>query len=72
MEIVTSWMEKGIEQGQKKEAVTLILRLLARRFGSLTPELETSINELSLVQLEELAEALLEFNSLEDLKQWLS
>jgi flagellar biosynthesis/type III secretory pathway protein FliH len=83
MEIVTSWMERGIEQGieqgmeqgmeqgQKGEALTLVLRLLSRRVGSLNPELESAISELSLTQLEALAEALLEFNSLQDLQQWL-
>ena len=83
MEIVTSWMERGIEQGieqgmeqgmeqgQKGEALTLVLRLLSRRVGSLNPELESAIGELSLTQLEALAEALLEFNSLQDLQQWL-
>ena len=79
MEIVTSWMERGIEQGieqgiergQKGEALTLVLRLLSRQLGNLNPELETTISELSLTQLEALAEALLEFNSLPDLQQWL-
>ena len=75
MEIVTSWMERGIEQGmeqgQKGEALTLVLRQLSRRVGNLNPELESAISELSLTQLETLAEALLEFNSLQDLQQWL-
>ncbi|MFW6316100.1 MAG: Rpn family recombination-promoting nuclease/putative transposase [Cyanobacteriota bacterium] len=67
MEIVTSWMERG----QKGEALTLVLKLLSRRVGSLNSELESAISELSLTQLEALAEALLEFNSLQDLQQWL-
>jgi len=71
MEIVTSWMEQGIEQGQKGEAITLILRQLSRRVGKVPPELETAIHNLALTQLEDLAEALLDFNSLQDLEQWL-
>ena len=75
MEIVTSWMEQGIEQGieqgQKGEAITLVLRLISRRVGKITPELESAINDLTLTQLEDLAEALLDFNSIEDLEQWL-
>ena len=67
MEIVTSWME----QGQKGEAITLILKQLSRRVGKITPELETAIRSLSLTQLEDLAEALLDFDSLQDLQQWL-
>ncbi|MFP4254439.1 MAG: DUF4351 domain-containing protein, partial [Halothece sp.] len=38
---------------------------------NLNSELESAISELSLAQLEALAEALLEFNSLQDLQQWL-
>lgn len=71
MEIVTSWMEQGIEQGQKGEAITLILRQLSRRVGKVPPELETAIYNLALTQLEDLAEALLDFNSIQDLEQWL-
>ena len=75
MEIVTSWMEQGIEQGieqgQKGEAITLVLRLISRRVGKITPELESAINDLTLTQLEDLAEALLDFKSIEDLEQWL-
>lgn len=64
--------EQGIEQGQKAEAVALVLRLISRRVGNLTPESEIAINQLSLTQLEDLAEALLDFHSLQDLEQWLN
>ena len=71
MEIVTSWMEQGIERGEKREALSLISRLLSRRVGVISPELESQIQELSLTELETLAEDLLDFNSVEDLQQWL-
>lgn len=71
MEIVTSWMEQGIERGQKREALSLILRQITRRVGGISPELESQIQELSLTELETLAEDLLDFNSVEDLQQWL-
>ena len=71
MEIVTSWMEQGIERGEKREALSLILRQLTRRVGVISPELESQIQELSLTELETLAEDLLDFNSVEDLQQWL-
>jgi len=38
MQIVTSWMEQGLERGRQQEAASLVLRLLNRRFGSLEPE----------------------------------
>jgi hypothetical protein len=68
MQIVTSWMEQGIEQGER----SLILRLLARQVGSLTPEVEAQIGALSLTQLDDLGEALLDFSSFTDLQNWLS
>ncbi|MBW4663191.1 MAG: DUF4351 domain-containing protein [Chroococcus sp. CMT-3BRIN-NPC107] len=68
MEIVTSWMEQGIKQGE----VALILRQLNRRFGSIAPELETQIRSLAIAQLENLGEALLDFADASDLVAWLS
>lgn len=75
MEIVTSWMERGIEQGKQEgrqeEARSLILRLLNRRIKAIDSILEAQILNLSLSQLEELGEALLDFNSTSDLISWL-
>ncbi|BAY25691.1 hypothetical protein NIES2100_54970 [Calothrix sp. NIES-2100] len=75
MQIVTSWMEEGIEQGieQGKEQATLslILRQLPRRVGTLTPDLEERVQQLSRSQLEDLAVALLDFAAVADLEAWL-
>ena len=75
MEIVTSWMEQGIQQGlqqgRQQEAVSLILRLLTRRFGAVEPLLQERIERLSLAQLEDLGEALLDFDRAADLTAWL-
>ncbi len=74
MEIVTSWMEegieKGIEKGRRAEA-TLIQRQLRKRLGGLPPGLEAEISELPLSSLEDLGEALLDFASQGDLETWL-
>jgi hypothetical protein len=67
MQIVTSWMEQGIEQGER----SLILRLLKRQIGLLTPEIESQICMLPLPQLEALGDALLNFSSSADLQNWL-
>lgn len=67
MEIVTSWMERGIEQGRQQGEVALIMRQLNRRFGTVTPEVEAKIRSLSSQQLENLAEALLDFSDAADL-----
>ena len=79
MEIVTSWMEKGIEQGieqgvkegKQHEARSLVLRQLRKRLGSLESEVEARLGQLSVEGLEQLAEALLDFGSPDDLTRWL-
>lgn len=68
MQIVTSWMRTGIQQGQ----VTTVFRQLKHKFGELDPTVEGQIGRLSSVHLEELSEALLGFEAVEDLRTWLS
>ncbi|MEH2211862.1 DUF4351 domain-containing protein [Nostoc sp.] len=67
MQIVTSWMEEGIQQGELK----IIQRLLTKRIGVITAELQEQLHGLSLTQLEDLAEALLDFSTEADLVTWL-
>ncbi|MEH1826505.1 MAG: DUF4351 domain-containing protein [Nostoc sp.] len=67
MQIVTSWMESGIQQGELK----IIQRLLTKRIGVITAELQERLRGLSLTQLEDLAEALLDFSTEADLVGWL-
>uniref|UniRef100_B8HN48 DUF4351 domain-containing protein n=1 Tax=Cyanothece sp. (strain PCC 7425 / ATCC 29141) TaxID=395961 RepID=B8HN48_CYAP4 len=59
--------EAGLELGER----SLVLRLLNRRFGELPDNLQQSIDSLSLSQIENLAEALLDFTTLADLQTWL-
>ena len=49
----------------------LLIRQLKRRFGSLSTEQSDRLKALSVPQLEELAEALLDFTDLSDLIDWL-
>jgi predicted transposase YdaD len=63
MQIVTSWMKQG-------QAFT-VLRQLKRKFGELDPEVEVQIQRLESTQLEELSEALLDFEEVGDLTAWL-
>jgi hypothetical protein len=71
MEIITSWMEEGLEQGRQEGEYTVLLRQLRKLLGDLDPALVAEIKGLSSDRLEELGEALLDFNSLSDLKAWL-
>jgi Domain of unknown function (DUF4351) len=56
---------------EPKEEQSLVLRLLARRFGILPAKIEAQVQALTLPQLEALAEALLDFANTEDLRVWL-
>ncbi len=64
-------LQKGEERGKKQEALQLILRQLTRRFTAIGSEIEQQIRTLSITQLEDLAEALLDFNSQNDLVNYL-
>lgn len=70
MEIVTSWMEKGLEEGRRSESA-LIVRQLRKRLGGLREDLEAEVSQLSFTDLENLGEALLDFTSEADLETWL-
>lgn len=59
------------EEGRSVEAKTLVLRQLTRRVGELPQEVRSRIESLSLEQLEDLGEALLDFQDMSDLDAWL-
>jgi predicted transposase/invertase (TIGR01784 family) len=50
---------------------SLVLRLLSRRVGNISADLQAQIQSLSLPQVEALGEALLDFSALSDLTHWL-
>jgi hypothetical protein len=57
---------------QQEAAISLITRLLRRKIGTVPLDLLVQIESLQLNQLEDLAEALLDFNGLADLEAWLA
>ncbi len=63
-------LQAGLQQGLQREK-SLILRQLEHRLGLLAPELREQVQRLSIMQLEELGEALLDFSSPPDLVSWL-
>jgi len=67
VEIVTSWMEKGLLQGHAQGVVTgerdVLLRLGTRRFGPPSPEQRERLSRADLPQLELLTDRLLEVES---------
>jgi predicted transposase YdaD len=64
-------VEEGLQQGLQQGEVRVILRQLRKCFGTIDFSLQTQIESLSIEQLEDLGESILDFNSLSDLQEWL-
>jgi predicted transposase YdaD len=64
--------EDGLVEGRKNEALLFLSRLLIRRIGQIAPEIQAQIQTLSVEELEDLGEALLDFSSASDLTNWLN
>lgn len=58
--------EEGREEGER----AIVLRQLNRRLGAVPDEFLSQIQVLSLAQLEDLSEALLDFSTVADLEAW--
>jgi flagellar biosynthesis/type III secretory pathway protein FliH len=87
MQITTSWMEQGIVLGReegvalgREEGVALgrrqateqlVLRTLARKFNRSPEDWTDRLSALSIEQLEELHDAVMDGRSLEELGDWL-
>jgi hypothetical protein len=65
------WKLEGKEEGRQEEAASLVLRQLVRRFGEVPQNLAQQIRELPINEIETLGEALLDFQSLSDVVNWL-
>ena len=70
-QILQKGLQQGLQQGKQEEASSLIVRQLTRRFGTVNSQNQEQIQALSINQLEELGEALLDFSSVTDLFSWL-
>lgn len=63
---------KGRQEGRKQGLVAVVLRLLTRKFGNLLPKIHTKVARLKIDRLENLAEAILDFETIADLELWFS
>jgi superfamily II RNA helicase len=61
-----------ISQAEQRGRIEVLLRQLNRQVGKLTPALEQQLIALSVTQIGDLGEALLNFHNEEDLLLWLS
>ncbi|NER90936.1 DUF4351 domain-containing protein, partial [Moorena sp. SIO3A2] len=63
---------EGKREGRQEEGYSIVIRQLTRRFGSVSDQLQQGIQKLSVAQLEELSEALLDFETVTDIAVWLA
>jgi predicted transposase YdaD len=63
---------EGVTEGRQSEAQSMITRQLSRRFGTLSAEINEVLAKLPLEKLEDLGEALLDFQEIDDLMGWLA
>ncbi len=59
------------EVGMEKEAMSLILRQLNKKFKNLDDGIKAKIDMLGINELEDLGEALIDMAKIEELKNWL-
>jgi Domain of unknown function (DUF4351) len=64
-------LQRGLQQGLQQGQASLVLKLLTQRFGKVPEKLQNQIKTLSVTQLEELGEVLLDFIRLQELVDWL-
>ena len=64
LELTTEWSREG--------AQNVVLRQLKRRFGRVPVAVERQMNRLSERELGELGEALLDFGSIADAREWVA
>jgi predicted transposase YdaD len=63
-------LQIGKQEGLQRQ-VMVLLRMLTRKFGKVNPRLKARISKLSVIQLENLAEAIFDFETVADLNAWL-
>jgi predicted transposase YdaD len=71
-EVFQEGQQEGRQEGRQEGEANLLLRLLTKRYGMLSPSQEEQIRSLDVEQLESLGEALLDFTNKSDLDTWLS
>jgi predicted transposase YdaD len=70
-EVVEVGRQEGLQAGLLAGEADLILRQLTRKYGTLTPEVNQQIKALTIAELGNLGEALLDFVEMSDLENWL-
>lgn len=61
----------GLQEGAAEERQNLILRILTKRVGSISPQVAARVKALSLLMFDELLDLALDFTQMSDLTTWL-
>ena len=73
IEWTEEWEHKGLQEGRQEECISLVMRLLRRKFGT-HPELGPSLAQLQKLpveKLEGLTEAIFDWVEISDFTEWL-
>ncbi|NEO47673.1 MAG: Rpn family recombination-promoting nuclease/putative transposase [Moorea sp. SIO4A3] len=70
-DIIQKGLQQGLQRGKQEGILLVVMRLLTLRLGLVDPVLQQRIEGLSIARLEELSEALLDFETATDLAVWL-
>jgi len=65
-------LQEGRQQGRQQGEANLVLRLLTRKLGNLSPQVQNAVRQLDTERIEELGDALLDFVEMSDLTDWFS
>ena len=63
-------LQIGKQEGLQRQAAMLV-RMLTRKFGKISPSIKSKISKLSVAQLENLAEVIFDLQTTADLSAWL-
>ena len=62
--------QEGLQLGLQRQ-IAMLLKMLTRKFGQLSPRVKNRITKLSVTQVENLAEVIFDLQTIADLNAWL-
>ncbi|MEA5576365.1 Rpn family recombination-promoting nuclease/putative transposase [Anabaena sp. UHCC 0451] len=70
-EILQTGIVQGEQRGEQRGEANILIKVLARKLGTIPPVLELKIRELSTDKLEALTDDHFDFSNISDLENWL-
>ena len=60
-------LQEGLQQGRQQEGISILRRLIEKRFGPLAPAIDERLTGLTIAELEDLSLRVLDAQSVNDL-----